>query len=155
MGRQKTQVIETRLGQREIDLDKVLYFPRGLIGFENHHEFILLQIKEDSPFLVLQSIDNPKVGLLVADPYSFTKDYEVKIAEAEQRILKLKTMRQVAVLNTVSIPPGDPDKTALNLSGPILINHEARIGLQAPQVDSRYAGRLYLHGPGAAEQAPE
>lgn len=145
MAKQKEKVIATRLGKRVIDPDKVLYFPHGLIGFENKREFVLLQIKDGSPFLILQSVTNARVGLVVADPYSFTADYEVKIGEAEQKILKLKTIRQVAVLVTVAIPPGEPEKTALNLSGPILVNYEARIGLQVPQADSKYAGHLFLH----------
>jgi len=145
MAKQKEKVIATRLGKRVIDPEKVLYFPHGLIGFENNREFALLQIKDDSPFLILQSMSNAKVGLVVADPYSFTANYEVKIGEAEQKILKLKTIRQVAVLVTVTIPPGQPEKTALNLSGPILVNYEARIGIQVPQADPKYAGHIYLH----------
>lgn len=145
MAKQKEKVIATRLGKRVIDPDKVLYFPHGLIGFENHREFVLLQVKDGSPFLILQSLSNSRVGLVVADPYSFTAEYEVKIGDAEQKILKLKTIRQVAVLVTVTIPPGAPEKTALNLSGPILVNYEVRIGLQVPQADPRYAGRLFLH----------
>ncbi|THB70666.1 MAG: flagellar assembly protein FliW [Desulfovibrio sp.] len=145
MARNKEKVIHTRVGERAVDLDKVLYFPRGLIGLEKHREFILLQIRDDSPFLVLQSMSNPRVGLLVADPYSFTTDYEITLGEPERRILKLKTLRQAAVLVTVTIPPGEPEKTALNLTGPILVNHEAKLGLQVPQTDSDYPSHLYLH----------
>jgi flagellar assembly factor FliW len=152
MAKQKEKVIATRLGKRVIDPDKVLYFPHGLIGFENQREFVLLQIKDGSPFLILQSLSNSRVGLVVADPYSFTADYEVKIGDAEQKILKLKTIRQVAVLVTVTIPPGAPEKTALNLSGPILVNYEARVGLQVPQSDPKYAGHLYLHETVYAQQ---
>jgi flagellar assembly factor FliW len=140
-------VIQTRLGRRSITLDKVLYFPKGVIGLEEHHEFTLLQIREDSPFLVLQSLEDATVGLLVADPYSFTADYEIKLGEAERKILRLKNIRQVAVLVTVTIPRGQPEKTALNMTGPILVNYTSRIGLQVPQVESKLPGHFYLHGP--------
>lgn len=145
MARQKEKVIQTRIGKRVIELDKTIYFPHGLIGIEDQREFSLLQIREDSPFLILQSITTARMGILVADPYSFTSDYEVKLGEAEQKILRLKNIRQLAVLVTVSIPPGEPEKTALNLSGPLLINYDARVGLQVPQVDSKYSGHIYLH----------
>ncbi len=151
MARQKERVIQTRIGRRVIELDKTLYFPHGLIGFEDQREFVLLQIKGDSPFLILQSVNSPKVGLLVADPYSFTTKYEIKVGEAEQKILRLKNIRQLAVLVTVSIPPNEPEKTALNLSGPILVNYEARVGLQVPQVDGKYSGHIYLHELTAVE----
>ena len=155
MARKKEQVIKSRLGERVVDMDKVLFFPRGLIGLEQHREFILLQIRDDSPFLVLQSLSNARVGLLVADPYSFTKDYEVNLSEAERRILRLTNVRQAAVLVTVTIPPGEPEKTALNLTGPILVNYQEHIGLQVPQPDSEYPSHLYLHMDKTGSEAGE
>ncbi|MGE4297838.1 MAG: flagellar assembly protein FliW [Desulfovibrionaceae bacterium] len=145
MAKQQEKVIQTRLGKQSITMDKVIYFPRGLIGLENLYEFTLLQIREGAPFLMLQSLDKPSVGLLVADPYSFTADYEIKVGEAEMRLLRLKNIREVAVLVTVSIPQGKPEKTALNLTGPILVNYNARIGLQVPQIDTKYSKNFYLH----------
>lgn len=65
----------------------------------------------------------------------FLPEYRIKIGDAEQNMLQVKTAGELAVLVTVSIPPGHPERTALNLTGPILINHEARIGLQVPQAD--------------------
>lgn len=133
----RTEVVEvrTRLGARRIDPDKIIEFPRGLVGFEDQREFTLLQLREDAPFLVLQSLRDPELGLLVGDPYSFLPEYRIKIGDAEQSMLKVTSAGELAVLVTVSIPPGHPERTALNLTGPILINHEARIGLQVPQAD--------------------
>ncbi len=137
MARENEVEVQTRLGLRSINKDKVIYFPRGLAGFEGLHEFTLLQIRPDAPLLVLQSMDNPEVGLLVADPYSFMSDFKIKIGDAEQKLLRLKNIKQTAVLVTVTIPEGKPEETALNLVGPIIINHEARIGLQVPQSESK------------------
>lgn len=145
MARHNTQVINTRLGEREVDLERVIHFPRGLIGLERHRDFILLQIREDAPLLVLQSMDDPGLGLLVADPYSFKPDYTVRVADVEQRMLKAETREDLAVLVTASIPAGKPEDTALNLFGPILINHQARLGLQVPQVEGQGPAKLYVH----------
>ncbi len=136
MARKHEVDIQTRLGVRRIDKNKVIYFPRGLAGFEGLHEFILLQIRPDAPLLILQSMDNPQVGLLVADPYSFIQDFKIKVGDAEQKLLRLKNIRQLAVLVTVTIPVGKPEETALNLVGPIIVNHAARIGLQVPQSEN-------------------
>ncbi len=145
MARNNEVEIQTRLGARIVDTDKVIYFPRGLAGFEGLHEFILLQIRPEAPFLVLQSMDNATVGLLVADPYTFMEDYKVKVGDAEQKLLRLKGAEEVAVLVTVSIPEGKPQETNLNLVGPILINHEKRVGLQIPQADSGAVAQYYIH----------
>ena len=137
--------VQTRLGTRLIDTDKVIIFPRGLMGFEDKHRFTLLQLREGSPFLVLQSLEDPTLGLLVADPYSFLPDYRIRVGDAEQRLLGVTHVREVAVLVTVSIPEGKPEKTALNLVGPILINHPQRLGLQVPQADCNFPPQVYLY----------
>ena len=134
MARSKEIEIDTRLGRRSIDTDKVVHFPRGLAGFENERDFILLQIRPEAPLLILQSVNTPVVGLLVADPYSFfDKSYAPQVGDAEKQLLHIENLEQAAVLVTVSIPAGAPEQAALNLTGPIVINYEARVGLQVPQ----------------------
>ncbi|TIH19124.1 flagellar assembly protein FliW [Marinifilum sp. JC120] len=138
MAKERQKIIRTRIGEREITEEGIIYFSRGLIGFDDKRDFALIQLSEDSPFLLLQSLEDPGLGLLVADPYSFMDDYEVRLNEAEKRILRVENVRQLAVLVTVTIPPGRPTETTLNLGGPIVINSEARRGMQIPQVDSKY-----------------
>ena len=134
MARNKEIEIDTRLGRRCIDADKVIHFPRGLAGFENERDFILLQIRPDAPLLILQSVTTPVVGLLVADPYSFfDKSYAPQVSDAEKQLLSIESLEQAALLVTVSIPAGAPEKAVLNLTGPIVINFESRVGLQIPQ----------------------
>ncbi len=147
MARKQEIEIDTRLGRRRIDTDKVIHFPRGLAGFEGTHQFTLLQIRPEAPMLILQSLDDPSLGLLVADPYSFLSDYKIWVGDAEQKLLRLKSVEQVAVLVTVTIPQGKPADAVLNLTGPILVNHEAKLGLQVPQANNRMPAQVKLHGP--------
>ena len=114
MARNKEIEIDTRLGRRCIDADKVIHFPRGLAGFENERDFILLQIRPDAPLLILQSVTTPVVGLLVADPYSFfDKSYAPQVSDAEKQLLSIESLEQAALLVTVSIPAGAPEKAPL------------------------------------------
>ncbi|MDR3641464.1 MAG: flagellar assembly protein FliW [Humidesulfovibrio sp.] len=136
-GRTKKFVIQTKLGEREIARDSVLYFPHGLIGLDDKREYVLIPVRESSPFLLLQCVTDPGLGLLVADPFPFYPDYNVKLEQAEKKILRVENLRQIAVLVTVTIPRNKPEETTLNLSGPIILNTQARIGLQAPQVDAK------------------
>lgn len=137
--------VQTRLGEQKVSLDRVLRFPRGLIGYEDKRDFVLLQIREDVPFLVLQSLEDPSLGLMVADPYSFVEEYSIRLSDAEQHMLNVDEPGQVSVLVTVSIPAGKPEETCLNLMGPVVINHEARLGLQVPQSDAAQPARIYLN----------
>ena len=138
MAKKDERIVETRLGRLVLSEDRVLTFPRGLIGFMGHREFTLIQLREDSPFLVLQSLSDPSLGLLVADPYTFMTEYEVVIGEADLRLLGLESREQASILVTVTIPQGMPERTTLNLSGPIVVNNQARVGVQIPQTDMRY-----------------
>jgi len=138
MAKKQERVIQSRIGSLSIPPERVIHFPRGLIGFEQEREFTLVQIREDSPFLILQSMNDPRLGLMVADPYSFIQDYDVVVGEAERKILRIDNIRQVLVLVTVTIPPGKPQNTTLNLTGPVVVNMQVRVGLQVPQVDARY-----------------
>jgi flagellar assembly factor FliW len=136
--------IETRLGRREVIADKVILFPRGLIGFEGQREFTLLQIQENAPLLLLQSMEMPTLGLLVADPYVFMPEYSLTVGDAEQELLQAKNVDDIAVLVTASIPPGKPEDAVLNLLGPILVNHTLRLGLQVPQFEGAGPPRVRI-----------
>lgn len=144
MARKKITV-QTRLGEQHIDTDKIIRFPRGLVGYEQCHKFTLLQLRPGAPFLVLQSLDSPDLGLLVADPYTFVPDYSIHVGTAEQTLLRITDMNQVAVLVTAIIPHGKPERTAINLSGPILVNHERRLGLQVPQADGTFPTQVLVY----------
>ncbi len=138
------KIIETRLGPQKVSSDKLVIFPRGIIGFEHEREFALLQMRGDLPFLMLQSTATPSVGLLVTDPYTFYPEYQIEVGDPEQKILKVQKREQLSVLVTVHIPPNQPEKTSMNLSGPILINHELKIGLQVPQVDGKLPAQMLI-----------
>jgi flagellar assembly factor FliW len=143
-GRGEIISIETRLGRRDVLADKVILFPRGLIGFEGQREFTLLQIQENAPLLLLQSMETPKLGLLVADPYVFIPEYGLTVGDTEQELLQAKNVDDIAVLVTASIPPGKPGDAVLNLLGPILINHTLRLGLQVPQFEGAGPPRVRI-----------
>ena len=151
MACEKAIEIDTRLGRRAIDPDKVINFPRGLAGFEDEHEFTLLQLRPDAPLLILQSMKRPELGLLVADPYSFLSSYPVLVGEAEQALLKIQKTDEAAILVTVTIPAGQPEKAMLNLTGPIVVNYQSRIGIQIPQGFEGPA-QVSLHQPDAAQE---
>lgn len=133
MEHKQEREIDTRLGRRVVDMERVIHFPQGLVGFEEEREFVLLQLRPDAAMLILQSMKTPQLGLLVTDPFSFIDTFKPVVGEAEMKLLQLENLEEAAILVTVAIPNGQPDNATLNLSGPIIINHMARIGIQVPQ----------------------
>ncbi len=133
-----TITVQTRLGERCIDPDKIVHFPRGLIGYEQLCQFTLLELRPDAPFLILQSLDEVHIGLLVADPFTFIDNYTIHAGTTEKQLLQVDDLSNLAVLVTATIPHGKPEETSINLTGPILINYQERIGLQVPQTEGGF-----------------
>ncbi len=135
--------IDSRLGRVSIDANKVIFFPQGLIGFEELKRFSLVEFKKKSPFLLLQSMEQAHFGLVVTDPHIFLPDYAPRLTPVEKKILR-KDVSELLILVSVTIPAGQPEQTALNLSGPVFINNEKKIALQSPQNDSPFEGKVLL-----------
>lgn len=146
------QTITSRIGPISVSMDKTIRFPRGLIGFETLREFALVEFKPGSPFHFLQSMEMPGMGMMLADPFSFLPDYEIRLASVEERLLKVKSIRDLVILVTVTVPKGDPEGCTLNLTGPICVNVQERLGLQSPQTDLPYPSRVLLRELGGGDR---
>lgn len=146
------QTINTRIGPMAVSLDKTIRFPRGLIGFESLREFALVEFKPGSPFHFLQSMEMPGMGMMLADPFSFLPGYEIRLASVEERILRIRSVSDLFILVSVTVPKGDPEGCTLNLTGPICVNVQERLGLQSPQTDLPYPSRVLLRDLGGGDR---
>lgn len=120
----------TRFGEIEFESGDVLSFPAGLIGFPHLSEFILVQHKDNSPFRWLQSVNEPALAFLIADPNHYVSGYQPEISDQDAIEMKLSEETATLLFTTVSIPSGNPEALTLNLAGPILINLETRTARQ-------------------------
>ncbi|HDQ40721.1 MAG TPA: flagellar assembly protein FliW [Desulfonatronum sp.] len=145
MVKKAKKIIHSRVGPLTVEEDRLILFPKGLMGFEHQREFALVRVREDSAFFLLQSSSDPSLGLMVADPYVYVPDYRIRIGTAEQEMLRLKNIREAVVLVTVTIPPGRPEDAVINLVGPLVINARARRGMQVPQNQLRHPPRVRLN----------
>jgi flagellar assembly factor FliW len=135
------EIESTRFGRMLVDDDRVLNFPNGLLGFPNHTRFALIQTGEENYFLWLQSIDEPGLAFVVADPATFFKDYDVPVREEAQRDLALtdpKFVQVFVICNKVG------DWLTGNLLGPLVVNAENRLGIQVVLTEKRWTTRQPL-----------
>ena len=146
------QTINSRIGPMVISGDKTIRFPRGIIGFESLREFALVEFKPGTPFHFLQSLEMPSMGMMLADPFSFLPEYEIRLAAAEERILRVRSIRDLVILVSVTVPKGDPQGSTLNLTGPICVNVQERLGLQSPQVELGFPSRVLLRDLGDGDR---
>ena len=131
--------IETsRFGQLEVDDQRLISFPGGILGFPHNPVFALVQTGANSGFYWLQAVDRAELAFVVCDPRLFVADYQVPIRREELEALGLDeaTGAQVFVIvNKID------DLLTGNLQGPLVINVTTRQGKQLVLSDKRYSTR--------------
>ena len=119
-----------RFGAIDYLSEDIIQFTDGLIGFPQLRHFLLIAHSESSPFRWLQSIDEPALAFLTIDPNHYISDFSIQVTDEVANELDLSESTPTLALTTVSIPPGKPNDLTLNLSGPLIINVERRVGKQ-------------------------
>lgn len=140
------QVRTTRFGVLEIPDDRVLEFPRGLLGFSQHTRYCLLEPGDDACFFWLQSLDEPSLAFVVTDPSMFVPEYSVPIRPEQMIELKLGKLEDAQVF--VIVNKIEQTLTG-NLQGPIVINTLTRSGEQLVLAEKRWTTRHPLVEVGA------
>lgn len=122
-------------GEVEVDAEKVITFPNGVVAFENNKRFMLVHEdnqQEPSSF-TLQSLDDPAVAFQVVDPVTVGFHYELKLTDAESALLQNPAQQDVAVMLILFKPEEDtPAGIGANIRAPLILNTKARVGLQKP-----------------------
>lgn len=137
----KLKKIRTKpFGEIEVDETQMINFPEGLFGFEKYKNYFLLE-NPDSPFLWLQSADEPSLAFILIEPRQFKSDYKLKIAEEEYRNIGIKDKEKELLDFVIVTVPKDPSKMTANLQGPIIINVTKKIGKQSISLNDDYTVR--------------
>jgi flagellar assembly factor FliW len=131
----------TRFGVVTIAEDRVITFPKGLLGFSRQTQFCLLEPGEDSCFFWLQSLDEPSLAFVVTDPSLFVPEYAVPIRPEQMRELGLERLEDAQVF--VIVNKVDQQMTG-NLQGPLVINTLSRTGEQMVMAEKRWTTRHTL-----------
>ena len=142
----------SRFGPVEVDPARMIRFPRGILGFPKHQQYVLIQPEFDSTFYWLQSADTADLAFVVTDPLLFVPDYTVPIREetrAELNLHDLSEAQMLVIVNKVG------DMLTANLQGPLVIHATSRLGAQIVISEKKYQTRHPILQLGrAAGKAP-
>ena len=133
--------VMTKIGELEIDEEKVVRFEKGIPGFESLRDFIVVEKEESYPILWLVSLDSPNVAIPVIDPWLIRVDYTVDIDEETVKELEIESMEDLRILAVLVIPVGNPKDMTINLMAPIVINKRTGKGKQIIMENSGYGIR--------------
>lgn len=102
----------------------------GIMGFSEFENFALIPQGEDSPFLWLQSVDEPNLAFLTLNPEVFAPEYKPIPSQQDLDCIKVTSVDE-AIVQVIVVIPEDPQQMTANLLGPILINSQSGLARQA------------------------
>lgn len=125
------QITTKVFGEIMIDDDKIIHFPKGIIGFPDLTEFTLVHDEEKGTDSIhwLQSIQEPAFAMPVMDPLIVCPDYNPEADDELFNVLGEIKPEELLVLVTVTVPK-DLTRMSVNLKGPIIINAAERKAMQ-------------------------
>ena len=59
------KIFTSRFGDIEIEEDRVISFPEGILGFEDLKKYAVIDMEEDNPLMWLQSIEEPALAFII------------------------------------------------------------------------------------------
>ncbi|MEL7633398.1 flagellar assembly protein FliW [Sporomusa sphaeroides] len=145
------RIKSTRFGELDITESQLIKFPHALPGFPEEKEFALLPYQPDSPFFFLQSLNEPDLAFVIAQPFGFFPDYSFALDDTVAAELGLSDDNKPKIFNIIRIPEKAEEMTA-NLLAPILVNSHTGKAIQIVLEKSRYTVRHLLFPQGLPAQ---
>jgi flagellar assembly factor FliW len=108
-------------GEIEIKKEDILTFEKGIPGFLEEKEFIVLPLSEDQSISIMQSVSTEYLTFVIVNPFNYFQDYDFKLEDPVVEEIELKSEKEVQVYSILTVE--DPfEKTTANLQAPIIIN---------------------------------
>lgn len=121
----------------EINQMDIWYFNKGIPGFPEEKNFIILSLPDNQVFSILQSVSTPEIAFVITNPFLFYKTYEFTIEDFVKEHLELENEKDVQVYIILTVH--DPfEKTTANLQAPLILNTRNHKGKQLILNDSIY-----------------
>lgn len=104
-------------------------FKKGIPGFLDLKEYIIVDLEENPMFKLLHSLENEEVGLVLISPFEVEENYEIKLSDEVVKNLKIESPTDVMLLSTVTLSQ-KVENITVNLKGPIIVNIKNGLGEQ-------------------------
>lgn len=139
--------VETRLFNTiEIDDDKIIHFPGGIVGFPDLTDFALIHDEEKGPNAIrwMQSLQETNFAMPVVDPLLVVPEYNPVIEDELLKSLGELDVDNTLVLVTITVP-SDIEKMTVNLQAPFVINADNRKACQVIVDADKYPVRFPIY----------
>lgn len=121
------------LDNQDIDLDRIITFPRGIPGFEDQTRFKLFHQEGSEIVYWLQAIDSEELTFSVSHPAHFNINYNFVLTDDEEQLLQLENSDDLLIL--ILLHKDDDNLNGKptikgSIKSPLLINSQKKLGLQ-------------------------
>lgn len=124
------KILSKHFGEIEIEEEHIVTFEKGIIGFEEYKRYVFIEFEKDSFIYWMQSIQNPDLCFLVANPYVIKSDYILDVYEDDLKYIDMEKEEDLMVFVILNVNLENHTITA-NLLGPIIVNTKNNKGVQA------------------------
>ncbi len=120
----------SRFGELAVDPEKVISLTSAFPGFPESKRFMLRQHSSKSPFMWLQSLDNPDLAFVVIQASRLVPQYQPKLPPFAIKDLGSPAAGDLDLLLILAIPKGKPEAMTANLLGPVVVNTRKKLAKQ-------------------------
>lgn len=115
-------------GKINYEAKDIISFKKGIPGCEDYKTYVLKDI-EESPFKILQSLENKELAFIVISPFDVVCDYEIKLSDEVVKNTEIKSPEDVLLYSIVTVNSKVENITA-NLRAPLVLNIKENFGEQ-------------------------
>ncbi len=147
MDEPKSITIETRYGTYEVERDKIVSFPKGLIGFGSLLDYAILNMPHEGTerFKLLQSVDEPGIGFYVVPVGLENSGYDAEDIEHAAGQYDFPVKDLAILLIVTARKTENAVELSVNLRAPVLVDTEQCVAYQHVMSDDKYPMRQRLN----------
>lgn len=133
-----------KLGEIEIEQDKIITFPQGIPGFPEDRDYVIIPAgTDDNPFYFLQSTSDAELCFIMTEPHSFYSDYDFELSEEIVQQLAIEQPEDVLIYSLVTLKD-ELKQATTNLQAPVVINVKNKKARQFIMNDTKFHTRTPL-----------
>lgn len=116
----------SRFGSLEVDAEKIITFPDGILGFPAIKRYVLLDHKE-TVLKWLHAVDDPDVAFIVVEPVVLLPDFSMSPDPVTKKFLRIEQDEDLVTLVIIRV---ENERVIANFHGPLLFNASLKLGVQ-------------------------
>ncbi|RKY58923.1 MAG: hypothetical protein DRP96_07765 [Candidatus Neomarinimicrobiota bacterium] len=117
------------LAEHQFQQNQPLHFRFGLPGFESLREFRVINKKEIAPFAILQSLDEPRVSMIIINIKYLPVQKQIRRVLMDANRITPEKLRKIDVYVILKVS-ADKQRLTANAKAPLLIDWERLAGQQ-------------------------